>query len=158
MSNQRKVSMQRQLRAENLKYNLELVEIGPEQWPPGHSEKLIRVLRNRYFLVQIYLEATHLFRLTINRTTINAELDWEDGITWEELQALKDQAGFAEFDAVEVYPCKMDVVNRANIRHLWVLGFKLPFVWRTEPVPAVIDKGQPIGPGPLLFDPTETKD
>jgi hypothetical protein len=33
-------------------------------------------------------------------------------------------------DAVEVYPPAGDVVNVANMRHLWVLRDRLPFAWR----------------------------
>ncbi len=127
---------QRHLKEENRKYGLGLVEIGPEHWPAGHAPNLLRTLRNRHFLVQIYLEASNLYRLSINRTALNNQMDWEDGISWEELQALKDQAGFADFDAVEVYPRQGDVVNRTNIRHLWVLESPLPFVWRVCSQPA----------------------
>jgi hypothetical protein len=55
---------------------------------------------------------------------------WADNITWDELQALKTQCGYGGHDAVEVYPPTRDVVNVANIRHLWVLAEKLPFAWR----------------------------
>lgn len=138
MSNRQKVNRQRQLKEENRKYGDQLVELGPELWPAGYPPNLIRTLRNRHFLIQIYLEASNLVRLTIHRTTINADLDWEDGITWEQLQALKDAAGFADLDAVEVYPRQVDIVNHRNIRHLWVLEHPLPFVWRDEPLPAPI--------------------
>ena len=160
MSNKQKVQMQRQLKEENRKYGLDLVELGPDKWPAGYPPNLVRTLRNRYFLVQIYVEASNLFRLTINRTTINAQMDWEDGITWEELQALKDQAGFADFDAVEVYPRQADIVNSKNVRHLWVLESPLAFVWRNGEAstilpqirPAEEEGFMPIGPGPLLTD------
>jgi hypothetical protein len=37
--------------------------------------------------------------------------------------------GFGAADALEVYPRDGDVVNVANIRHLWVLRDPLPWAW-----------------------------
>lgn len=123
----------RALQSENKRYGKRLIEIGPDQWPAGHPPNLIKVLRNKDYLLQIYEEASNLIRLSITRTMINADLEWQDGITWEQLQALKDEAGFDQCDAVEVFPRKDDVVNAHNVRHLWVLAHQLPFVWRSEP-------------------------
>lgn len=58
-----------------------------------------------------------------------------DGITWDELQALKRQCGFGDRFAVEVYPADLDVVNVGNLRHLWVLQGALPFAWSAGQVP-----------------------
>lgn len=49
-------------------------------------------------------------------------LDGKDGITWDELQAVKNEAFGEEIPCVEVYPPQNEVVNDANIRHLWVIG------------------------------------
>lgn len=43
---------------------------------------------------------------------------------------IKRQLGYGDFDAVEVYPKDNDVVNVANIRHLFILNEPLPFIWR----------------------------
>lgn len=45
--------------------------------------------------------------------------DGKDGITWEQLQAAKDEALGPDVVAVEVYPAAGDVVNEVNRRHLW---------------------------------------
>ena len=46
--------------------------------------------------------------------------DGRDGISWDALQAMKDEY-FPDARAVEVYPAQADVVNEANIRHLWIV-------------------------------------
>jgi hypothetical protein len=47
--------------------------------------------------------------------------DGKDGIQWQELQQIKNECGFANFDAVELYPAEKDVINTGNWRHLYVL-------------------------------------
>jgi len=49
--------------------------------------------------------------------------------SWPELQVIKDHVGGAERVAVEVFPAKSELVDHANMYHLWVLpsGFRLPF-------------------------------
>jgi hypothetical protein len=47
------------------------------------------------------------------------------------LQTVKDELGYAERDAVEVFPAQGDLVNVANMRHIWVLPYRLPFIWRS---------------------------
>lgn len=43
-------------------------------------------------------------------------------ITWDDLQALKDEYFGKEAVAIEVYPPENRVVNNGNWRHLWLLG------------------------------------
>lgn len=57
---------------------------------------------------------------------------WVDGISWDDLQRLKREAGYGESDAVEVYPADSDVVNVANMRHLWILETPIRFAWRSR--------------------------
>ena len=47
-----------------------------------------------------------------------------------ELQDIKRQAGLGDYMAVEIYPKDRDIVNVANMRHLWVLRDPLQFGWR----------------------------
>lgn len=56
--------------------------------------------------------------------------DEQDGITWDELQDIKNQCGFSDKDAVEFYPRQQDVINTANYRHLYIFENKLPLVRR----------------------------
>jgi hypothetical protein len=55
---------------------------------------------------------------------------WLDGITWDELQHLKMLAGYGDRVAVEIYPPDSEVVNIANIRHLWLLNEVPTFMWQ----------------------------
>lgn len=43
-------------------------------------------------------------------------------ITWDELQALKNEYFGREAVAIEVYPPESQVVNSLPMRHLWKLG------------------------------------
>lgn len=100
-----------------------------DDWPKG-----VRVpdscWRNNRFMVQVYVENVQVTRLSICRTEINAAGDFPDKVSWDELQGIKDQLGYQEQWAVEVYPPTSDIVNVANMRHLWVLKGIVPgFGW-----------------------------
>jgi hypothetical protein len=90
------------------------------------------VWRSRNFLVQEYdLQAKYpaLVRLSICRTSISGDR-WRDGISWDDLQRLKNECGYGGLDAVEIFPADNDVVNVANMRHLWVMAEPVRFAWR----------------------------
>lgn len=94
---------------------------------------LIEVWRSKTFLVQVFKEKNNVFRMSVNRTEYDPELKrWKDGITWDELMDLKRQAGMGYLEAVEVYPPDRDIVDVANMRHLWFLPDKLDFAWRNK--------------------------
>jgi len=97
--------------------------------------RINRVWRSRDFLVQEYAEAEPvLVRLSVLRTTLDPKLGrWVDGITWDELQAIKSEIGYGSHDALELYPADQDVVNVANLRHLWVMRELATFAWRATP-------------------------
>lgn len=118
------------LRAENLKHTDEFVSVPPDHWPKTNGQLVLDVKRNARFLVQIIQFSKGIIRLSICRTMIDRNGAWLDGITWEELQSIKDAVGFADRDAVEVFPRSCDIVNVANMRHLWVMDKELPCVWR----------------------------
>jgi len=52
----------------------------------------------------------------------------KDGITWDELQVLKNERLGRNTRAIEVYPDQEDLVNSTNMRHLWEVppGVPLP--------------------------------
>lgn len=125
-------SQRRQLERESAKWPATLTPIPRHEWPNPNGPQL-RVLRSRDFLVQEFEgDDTALVRLSINITSMDGAR-WKDGIPWEDLQRLKAEAGYPFHDAVEVFPSAMDVVNVANMRHLWVMRDKLPFAWRAKP-------------------------
>ena len=111
-----------------------LVEVPRDQWPviPGEASVRLRVFASRDYLVQVFHEPLPaVARLSICRTSRKGDR-WADGITWDELQAIKDQCGYRDADAVELYPRRVDVVNEANMRHLWVMADPVPMAWRSE--------------------------
>jgi len=110
-----------------------LTEVPRDEWPERlHDPKRMRVFRSRELLVQEFFEGDEIVRLSVNVVRVGSNGRWEDGITWEDLQTVKDELGYAGRDAVEVFPAQDDLVNVANMRHLWVLPYRLPFIWRTS--------------------------
>lgn len=124
------------LRQQNAQWSDTLKPWPREQWRGGHPPPpgLISAYRSRNFMVQVFqAEAPAVVRLSINRTAIKRDGSWVDGITWEDLQRIKSECGYGSCDAIEVYPADIDVVNVANMRHLWILeDGQLPFAWRRK--------------------------
>lgn len=126
-------ALKAEMDAESARFGLALREIPCADWPPvGLPQGLARVWRSRDFLVQEYASVDGVVRLSVNRAGVDGSGRWRQDITWDELQRLKREAGFGEREAVEVFPADVDVVNVANMRHLWVLPewMRLPFAWR----------------------------
>lgn len=98
----------------------------------NRRRKRFAVWRNNRFLVQAFDDGVGALRLSICRSELDDKGNWRDGLTWDELQQIKNAVGFSDFDAVEVYPAEADVVNVANMRHLWVMTEQLKFAWRTK--------------------------
>jgi hypothetical protein len=122
------------LREQNAKQPDTLAHVPKRDWPTFPGLRPDAVMRSKTFLVQIFC-GEEWVRLSFCRTAIGRDGHWLEGITWEELQRLKREAGYGEFDAVEAYPRDRDVVNVANMRHLWVpLKAPLPFAWRAKVV------------------------
>lgn len=126
-------AQRRELERQNAKMPRELCEVPRNEWPLEHQHGPIsRVWRSRDFLVQEYTEpAPVLVRLSVLRTTLDPKTGrWVDGITWDELQVIKAECGYGDMDALELYPMAADVVNVANLRHLWVMREPVAFAWR----------------------------
>lgn len=47
--------------------------------------------------------------------------------TWPEMQRIKDELAGVDATAIEVYPPKAEVIDQADMFHIWVLRGKLPF-------------------------------
>lgn len=122
-------AQRRQLARDNAKLPIALQAVPRDEWPAGalRDDTRLRVWRSRFFLVQEFAaQAPALVRLSINRTTLDGDR-WQEGIPWEVLQSIKNELGYQDRDAVEVFPAQRDVVNVANMRHLWVLAEPLAF-------------------------------
>jgi len=101
-------------------------------WPAGFPREVVQVWRSRDVVVQVYGPSGPgvVARLSICGTALDDTLDYATTFSWESLQAIKDAVGYAAFDALEVFPRAADVVNVANMRHLWVVADPVPFAWR----------------------------
>ena len=123
----------RTLEAENRKWPAALRRVPDGEWSHIKSigDKRKEVWRSRGFLVQVFSEVAGIERLTVCRTAVENDT-WVAEISWDELQRLKAECGRGDRDAVEIYPADKDVVNVANMRHLWVMPTELPFKWQTK--------------------------
>ena len=91
-------------------------------WPriKSGAKVPIYVLQSAQFLVQVFIEENDILRLTINSVKRRGN-NWQDGITFDELQSIKNAIGYGDRLAVEIYPEDRELINDANMRHLWVL-------------------------------------
>lgn len=132
--------VQAYIKKENYRFTTEFVEI---EFPAGVTDKMtkkpFKLMRNEGFVAQLYRESHGAVRISVNRSEVialNAQGGpiWGADISWEELQSIKSKLGYGHRDAVEVYPKDEDVVNVANMRHLFVLPADqdLPFIWRKK--------------------------
>lgn len=120
-----------ELSRENARHPAWLVPIPRAEWPIGYPAHLLEAWRSRDWLVQVFEDGGTL-RLSVCRTALAPRGErWADGISWDDLQRLKRECGRGHLDAVEIYPADRDVVNVANMRHLWLVEpGVLPFAWR----------------------------
>lgn len=103
-----------------------------EVTPPVAPGAPVKVYKNDEFLVQIFKFEGEPTRLTVNK--IKRKNDkWVDGITWDQLMHVKRMVGYADHCAVEIYPPDQDIVNVANMRHLWVVDMP-DFAWKKDEV------------------------
>lgn len=124
-----------QINIENKQQSQKLSPVPKSNWPqkPASGPFPYEALRNQKYLVQLYKEQGGIIRLSINSNEIDPRTQYfRDGLTWDELQAVKDEAGFADQWAVEIYPADESVVNVANMRHLWILPEAPEFVWKND--------------------------
>jgi hypothetical protein len=112
-----------------------LVPVAREHWPDAKDSPFgstpVGAFRSRAFVVVVWSEPNGFTRLSVNRT------DWDDSegrfrgdIGWDDLQRLKAEAGYGDASAVELYPPDSQVVNTANLRHLFLLPSEPPFMWQ----------------------------
>jgi len=120
--------IKQQMMRDNAKRSLILERIPAEQWPTQKGG-MIEVWLSRKYLVQVYKEAGGVLRASANRTLLDASGRWQENMTWDEMQEIKRQIGRSDCYAIEVLPRDCDVVNVANMRHMWILPEPLPIGW-----------------------------
>lgn len=105
-------------------------EIPREKWPAFVPDGLIRFFKTDELGIQEYKEKCGTLRLTVHKLK-HKNGKWLDGITWDQLQHAKRLVGYANKCAVEIYPADKDIVNVANMRHLWIVDAP-DFAWRSK--------------------------
>lgn len=123
-------------RQEAQKRPARMTEIPFERWPPARRNDDCApktVWESKGFLAQLYIspaqDGSTSVRLSVCRVTLKTDGRWDEAIAWDELMEVKRQCGFAEVYAIEIYPRDRDIVNVANMRHLWLLERPLPIGW-----------------------------
>ncbi len=111
-----------------------LVEINPAKVAPiasKQSKTLLRAFRSNRFLVQEYEEGQFI-RLSITRNQVDlVERRFIDGITWDDIQEIKEQCGYSKHCAIEIFPPDELIVNVANVRHIWIYKEgEHPMMWK----------------------------
>lgn len=129
-------ALQKALRKENSAWPAHLVDIDIGSRfagiPKGFNTP-VRAWRSSEFVAHLFTHEARGFmlgRLTINRTMVDDRGEWLSGIEWDTLMRLKREAGFGDHDALEAYPADGDVVNVANMRHLFLFSEPVAFIWR----------------------------
>lgn len=121
-------NQRRNLKKENLNQPIKLTEIGRDKWPSDRVANRTKIFRSKKYLVQEFDEQ-NCIRISVNRAVMNSSVQWDENITWDELQEIKREIGYGDRYAVEVFPKDRDVVNVANMRHLWVQPQPLDIGW-----------------------------
>ena len=107
--------------------------MAPLELPADAPDDVLRVWGSRDYLATLWLDPNGYQRLSINSTTYDTRTGrWADGLTWDELMAVKNQCGFAAQWCVEVYPPKSESVDVASIRHLWLLDDAPGYAWNAQ--------------------------
>lgn len=113
-----------------------LTEIPRARWPKDYRmspEAPTKAYESREFLAQLYdagaREGRTALRLSVCRVTLKDDGRWEEGLSWDELMQAKRECGFGDWYALEVYPQDREIVNVANMRHLWLLATPLTIGW-----------------------------
>lgn len=99
-------------------------ELEDHEWPfmPCLETTPLKVwMSNEYMAVLYRQNYDGKERLTINKTKKGTGGRYRDGITWDELQRIKNECLGEEVWCAEMYPAQSEVLNVQNQRHLWVL-------------------------------------
>lgn len=133
----------RHLQQESRKFSEEFTRISDDEIKDVSfmGKKPEACFRNRNFFAAVFLddcEGQSYCRLTVNRTELFQDGNWIDKITWDELMAVKRGIGMGDRWMVEVYPKDDEIVNVANMRHLFLVP-RPPFAFaRTRITPAPV--------------------
>lgn len=116
-----KARLWKRIQEECATYPHELVKVPIDFHISPGSKVPSEVWRSRGYVVQIYDLGNGWERMSVNRNAFNSDFTrFLDGISWERLMELKEQCGRGGQEGLEIYPMDPDIVNVANLRHLWL--------------------------------------
>lgn len=84
----------------------------------GWTHQVTEVYHNGWIAVMVRPVVSDLLGITIHHAAIRTALSAELG--WKELQRLKDEIFGTDRMAVQVYPRRCELVDAADMYHLWV--------------------------------------
>lgn len=99
-------------------------ELEDHEWPfmPCLETTPLRVWTSNEYIAVLYRQNYDgKKRLTVNMLKKGRDGRHRDGITWDELQRIKNECLGDDVWCAEMYPAKSDVINNQNQRHLWLL-------------------------------------
>ena len=126
---------QADLRKRASEWSVQLTPIPESEWPPPKvdCERPVAVWRSREFFVQLVeaapFQGIEVLRMSVNRCTLGGDGHWKQNIPWDDLQRCKREIGFGDWYGIEIYPRERDLVQVANMRHLWLLAQPLGIGW-----------------------------
>ena len=112
-------------------YGRPMVEVPRDEWPVvlAMTCRPLRVWQSRDYLAVLYQEPDGRLRLSVNSVRRNPQGMWRDGITWDELQRVKNECLGPETWCAEAFPAESALVRESNIRHLFVMDAKPDWAW-----------------------------
>jgi len=114
-----------------------------------NSKAPLMAFRSREFFAAIYLDRYddrgEYMRLSVNRCKLDNDGQWVGDITWDELMEIKRATGFADAWFLECYPPEDEIVNVANMRHLFFLPKPPAFAWLKDQKPSTTQKPSILG-------------
>lgn len=118
---QRLLNLERKFRASGDWGAWEKILLSPGQaGTAGWASECHACYKNRVFAVLARNDVTGVVHLGVSSLSGNRP-------TWPEMQRIKDEIAGEDATAIEVYPPKTQVVDEADMYHLWVIRGKLPF-------------------------------
>lgn len=125
---ERRASLARVRSTRNAWHPFERVDVDPARFAEhaARTGDLRSCWRNNVYSVQVFARATphgEALQFAIRRHDDHEVQGWSD------LQRIKDELAGPDALAIEMYPRAADVVDDANMRHLFVLppGMSVPF-------------------------------
>lgn len=125
--------MRKRLGRENDRWTSVMQDVPRSEWPYDVAmlaRSPSQVWRSSEYLAQVFMLPGTAVRISVCRAAIADDGRYQDGLTWDQLMQIKREIGFGNHWAVEIFPPTDEVVNVANMRHLWILTEPPPYAWR----------------------------